>query len=101
VSDWPARVDIAGDGWRVAGALTMDTAATLLAESRDIALPPSGVVDLRDVEVVDSAGVAVLLAWKRRAFSEGIRLMFEGLPPTLTSLAELYGVEDLLQEPVT
>ena len=101
MSDSPARVDIAGDGWRVSGALTMDTAASLVAASRDIPLPASGVVDLRDVEVVDSAGVAVLMAWKRRAFSEGMRLVFESLPSTLISLAGLYGVEDMLQEPAT
>ena len=47
MSDSPARVDIAGDGWRVAGALTMDTAATLVEESRDIPLPPSGVVAVK------------------------------------------------------
>lgn len=98
MSDSPARVDSAGDRWSVSGALTMDTAASLLEVSREMPLPPSGVVDLQSVEVVDSAGVAVLLAWKRRAVSEGVRLVFESLPAALTSLADLYGVEDVLQE---
>jgi ABC-type transporter Mla MlaB component len=77
----------------------MDSAESLLEVSREIPLPASGVIELQSVEVVDSAGVAVLLAWKRRAITEGVRIVFEGLPRTLTTLAELYGVEDLLLEP--
>ncbi len=77
----------------------MDTAASLLEVSREMPLPASGVIELQSVEVVDSAGVAVLLAWKRRAITEGMGIVFEGLPRTLTTLAELYGVEDLLLEP--
>ena len=77
----------------------MDTAESLLEVSREMPFPASGVIDLQNVEVVDSAGVAVLLAWKRRAIGEGTRIVFEGLPKTLTTLAELYGVEDLLLEP--
>jgi ABC-type transporter Mla MlaB component len=77
----------------------MDSAESLLEVSREIPLPASGVIELQSVEIVDSAGVAVLLAWKRRAITEGVRIVFEGLPRTLTTLAELYGVEDLLLEP--
>jgi ABC-type transporter Mla MlaB component len=45
---------------------------------------------------IDSAGVAVLLEWKRRAVAEGVDLAFENVPPTMASLAELYGVDGLL-----
>jgi ABC-type transporter Mla MlaB component len=40
--------------------------------------------------------VALLLAWKRRASAEGKPLTFAHLPPSLASLAQLYGVEELL-----
>ena len=79
-----------------AGSLTMDSAATVLAISAEAALPATGVIDLKRVEAVDSAGVALLLAWKRRAAAEGKPLTFAHLPPSLASLAQLYGVEDLL-----
>ena len=79
-----------------AGSLTMDSAATVLAISAEAELPATGVIDLERVDAVDSAGVALLLAWKRRAAVEGKPLTFAHLPPSLASLAKLYGVEDLL-----
>ena len=79
-----------------AGSLTMDSVATVLAISAEAELPATGVIDLERVEAVDSAGVALLLAWKRRAAVEGKPLTFAHLPPSLASLAQLYDVEDLL-----
>jgi phospholipid transport system transporter-binding protein len=74
----------------------MDSVATVLATSTEAALPATGVIDLERIEAVDSAGVALLLAWKRRAAVEGKPLAFAHLPPSLASLAQLYGVEELL-----
>jgi phospholipid transport system transporter-binding protein len=91
-----ATLEAVDGRWPIVGALTMDTAAELLATSADIALPESGVIDLQRVELVDSAGVALLLAWKRRALAEGKTVSFANVPTSLTSLAELYAVEDLL-----
>jgi phospholipid transport system transporter-binding protein len=82
--------------WLPVGPLTMDTAATLLDASVDSPLPDSGVVDLARVARVDSACVALMLAWKRRAAGEGKPLAFVGTPASLTSLAMLYGVGELL-----
>jgi len=82
--------------WSVGGPLTVDTAGDVLVASQDVALPRTGVVTLADVRAVDSAGVAVLLSWRRRAAAEGIKLTFVDVPPNLVALAELYGVEDLL-----
>lgn len=86
----------AGDRWMLSGPLTMDTVATLLDASTSLALPPAGVVDLGHIDRVDSAGVSILLAWKRRAATEGKPLRFANVPRSMTSLAELYGVEELL-----
>jgi phospholipid transport system transporter-binding protein len=83
--------------WSVAGALTVDSAGDVLAASQDVELPRTGVVSLADVRAVDSAGVAVLLSWRRRAAAEGKTLSFVDVPASLEALAELYSVEDLLQ----
>jgi len=90
----------AGERWLLAGALTVDTAASILRSSRDAPLPRSGIVDLAGLDAVDSAAVAVLLAWLRRAALEGVELSFSGAPASLAALAELYGVEDLVYRPV-
>jgi phospholipid transport system transporter-binding protein len=83
--------------WGVSGALTVDSAAAVLAASEEAALPETGVVSLAGVRTADSAGVAVMLSWRRRAAAEGKKLVFVDVPPNLVALAELYGVEDLLE----
>ena len=91
-----AKLDASEDRWTVSGSLTMDSASALLRTSAARALPDAGIVDLAGVDRVDSAGVAVLLAWKRRTAAEAKPLVFAGVPQSLASLAQLYGVEELL-----
>jgi phospholipid transport system transporter-binding protein len=84
--------------WVVAGPLTIENIVAVLAESARRILPESGEVDLRDVEPVDSSGVALLLEWKRRALAENKPISFQNIPPSMTSLALLYGVDELLMD---
>ncbi len=90
----------AGDRWMLGGALNVDTAASVLEASRAVALPATGIVSFASVDSVDSAAVAVLLAWRRRAEGEGKVLSFTDVPASLSALALLYGVEELISLPV-
>jgi phospholipid transport system transporter-binding protein len=90
----------AGDRWMLGGALNVDTAASVIEASRAAALPGTGIVSLASVDGVDSAAVAVLLAWRRRAEAEGRELSFTDVPASVSALAELYGVEDLINRSV-
>ena len=85
-----------GPRWTISGVLTVDSAAEVLAASEDAELPATGVVALGGLRSVDSAAVAVLLSWRRRAAAESKTLIFTDVPAALVALAELYGVEDLL-----
>ena len=96
MTEGKARLDASGDRWAVSGSLTMDSTSELLDASAASALPAAGIVDLAGVDRVDSAGVAVLLAWKRRAAAEAKPLVFAGVPESMASLAQLYGVQELL-----
>ena len=91
-----ASLQVVAGRWRVSGALSMDTVETVLDASTSIGLPEDGIVDLTAVDRVDSAGIALLLAWARRAASEGRKVAFTGIPESMHSLASLYGVEELL-----
>jgi phospholipid transport system transporter-binding protein len=93
-----AQLQIVGDRWVLAGPMTVDSAAAILDVSRALSLPQAGVVDLQRIDRVDSAGVAIILAWRRRAVTEGKPLAFAGVPRAIMSLAELYGVEDFLNQ---
>ena len=88
----------AGERWRLSGALNMDTAADVLAASQERPWPEAGVIDLAGVDMVVSAGVAILLAWKRRALANRKPVKFANVPASLASLADLYGVDDLLAQ---
>ena len=82
--------------WSARGPVTMDSASALLQASAAVPLPTSGVVDLAGANPVDSAALAMLLAWKRRGAAEGHPLRFANVPAPIRSLAALYGVESLI-----
>ncbi len=53
-------------------------------------------VDLAQVDAVDSSAVSVLLQWSRLSRENGVQLSFINLPPNLLSLANLYDVAEVL-----
>ncbi len=55
------------------------------------------VVDLSRVSRADSAALAMLLEWMRRAQQRSIRLRFEHFPKDLVGLASVCGVDQILQ----
>lgn len=85
-----------GARWVCVGGVTFANAGPVLEASRALPLPTSGVVDCQALHPVDSAAVAVLLALKRRAADEGKSLTFTNITASLHTLADLYGVEEML-----
>ena len=81
---------------KVSGTLTMDNAGALFAEG--LKSPPNStlLVDMSQLEKVDSAAVSLMLAWLREAQRNNVSLSFTNVPDNLTSLSNLYGVADLL-----
>lgn len=81
---------------QVPSSLTIETVTPLfrngLPSDREIPL----VVDLSQVETVDSAAVSLLLSWLREAQRSSVKLCFAHVPENLLSLARLYGVVDML-----
>jgi phospholipid transport system transporter-binding protein len=88
--------DAGGARWIARGRLTFGNAVSALEASRALALPASGEIDCGELAPVDSAAVAVLLAIKRRGIEEGRSIVFSGIGGSLHTLADLYGVEELL-----
>ena len=83
------------------GPLSFESLPEVLARSQAYSarpdLPPTLTIDFAKVGQVDSSAVALLLEWRREAARLGKALAFVNLPPTLVSLAELYGVSELIQ----
>ena len=81
---------------KISGPLTVDTVGPLINFSAQAAEKTDVVIDLQQVEAVDSAAVSLMLAWVREAQRNKINLNFEHVPENLISLARMYGVAELL-----
>ena len=80
----------------VSGAVTLGNAAALLEEGRRHIAEGVQTVDLAEVNEMDSALLAVLLAWLRDARGSNKTLSFVNLPESLRTIAQLYGVDRLI-----
>ena len=85
-----------GSCCRIDGAVTVDSVGGLL---RDLQPRLAGNIDTLDfsaVETADSAALALIFSAMRYAQQAGRTLTLVGLPASLTTLADLYGVSELL-----
>jgi phospholipid transport system transporter-binding protein len=80
----------------LSGAVTLGNAATLLDEGKRHLAEGVQTVDLGEVSEMDSALLALLLAWLREARLHDRTLVFTNLPESLRTIARLYGVDRLL-----
>jgi phospholipid transport system transporter-binding protein len=79
-------------------ALTFTSASEALEQGAAAIRAGETVFDLGGVKAADSSGVALLLAWQRRALDAGHRLTFINVPDNVHKLAALYGVDTLLPQ---
>jgi len=86
----------ADDGLTVSGSMTTDNAAALLAEGVASVGQGKTRFDLSAVTEIDSSGLAVLFGWQRAAQAQGKAITVVNPPQTLRSLADVYGVAELL-----
>jgi phospholipid transport system transporter-binding protein len=80
----------------LSGPVMLANAARVLEEGRQHLAEGVRTVDLGEVTELDSALLALALAWLREARAAKRELAFANLPEAMQTLARLYGVEDLL-----
>ena len=80
----------------VTAPLTLANARGLLEAGRSALQPGEQVFDFSQVGEADSSAVAVMLGWLRAADATRSTVRFAHIPAGVRSLAELYGVTDLL-----
>lgn len=76
--------------------MIMANARGLLDAGRSALQQGEVVFDFSAVDEADSSAIAVMLGWLRAADVVGARVNFAHIPAGVRSLAELYGVTDLL-----
>ena len=82
----------------LSGPVTLANVAELLEQGRKHLDEGVQTVDLAEVTELDSALLALLLSWLREAKSRNRELAFANLPPALSTIARLYGVDGLLPQ---
>ena len=82
----------------VQGPITVDNVVALLALGNGLFGAPQVTVDLSAVTDVDSSALSLLLEWRREAGRNRRAVRYLNLPANLKSLAQLYGVAELLGE---
>lgn len=87
-----------GERLIVRGRLTIATVPALFETGLQHLTSEDLLVDLSQVEAVDSAAISMLLGWTRAAQRSQHNLRVAGLPDDLLSLARLYGVAELLPQ---
>ena len=80
----------------LSGPVTLADVAGLLEEGRRHLEEGVSTVDLSEVTDMDSALLALLLAWLRESKTRQRELVFANLPEALSTIARLYGVDSLL-----
>jgi len=80
----------------VQGPITLERVVALLAQGNGLFTAPQVTVDFAAVTEVDSAALSLLLEWRREAGRNGRSIRYLNLPANLKSLADLYGVTELL-----
>ncbi len=80
----------------LSGPVTLANVAGLLEEGRRHLDEGVRIVDLGEVGEMDSSLLALMLAWMRDAKARGRELGFIHLPPSLQTIARLYGVDGLI-----
>ncbi|GAO35878.1 hypothetical protein SCT_1274 [Sulfuricella sp. T08] len=86
-----------GDNFRIQGRITIANANAVLSEGLKLFVGDGQVVDLSQLEEVDSSAISLVLEWLREAQRNQRKLSFINLPDNLKSLATLYSVLDLIQ----
>lgn len=90
-------VTLEGDRLRVRGPVNMETVPALVEAGTPL-VARARVVDLAATEALDSAALALVLAWQREAMrGAGRPLVVENAPDAFANLARLYGVTDFLR----
>jgi phospholipid transport system transporter-binding protein len=80
----------------LSGPVTLANAARVLEEGRQHFAEGVRTVDMGEVTELDSALLALALAWLRDAREARRELAFANVPEALQTLSQLYGVENLL-----
>ena len=90
------QIEQINHGWALSGDVVIATVSDILAASKSLNMAADTTVDFAQVNDIDTATISLILEWQRRAQKENQTLKLVNLPVNLLSLAQLYGVAELI-----
>jgi phospholipid transport system transporter-binding protein len=94
----PEAVLAEGNGLRVGGSITIHNVVAV-AEQVIASFDRGGeIIDLSQIENVDSSAVSMLLEWQREAGRRKRSITFVNMPEKLKSLVRLYDLFELIPQ---
>jgi phospholipid transport system transporter-binding protein len=81
---------------RLDGPITLDTLCGVREAAKSYIGESDWIVDWGQVDEVDSTALSLILNWQRESALQGKRIRNINLPVNLKSLAQLYGISDLI-----
>ncbi len=82
--------------WNVSGDVLIGAVSSLLTASKSLTFKADTTIDFAQVTDIDTSTISLILEWKRRAQRERQNIVLTKLPENLKSLAQLYGVDELI-----
>jgi phospholipid transport system transporter-binding protein len=82
--------------WSISGDVVIGAVPTLLEESNSLIMHDNTMIDFANVTDIDTSTISLILEWKRRAKNENQSLKLVNVPANLTTLTQLYGVDELI-----
>lgn len=84
-----------GEQWLVDGPVTIESHVKLRDAARELGALPAQ-IDWSGATEVDSSALSLLFAWQREGQAATHQIRSINLPQNLQDLANLYGVQDLI-----
>jgi phospholipid transport system transporter-binding protein len=82
--------------WYISGNVLIDNANLILSHSATFKMSGEIEVDFSGVSNVDTSALSLMLEWQRRVVAASCKIKFTNLPENLSSLADLYGIQDFI-----
>ena len=100
MSECSLRLDDITGLLHVSGELTFATVNDILGPAQNLFESITDLdIDLADVTRSDSAGLALLIDWMRRAKTDNKKIVFHNIPAQMLAIANASGLDELL--PIT
>jgi phospholipid transport system transporter-binding protein len=91
-----AQITQQDNTWHLSGDLVFANISAVLDETKALEMPAQLQLDFTKVAEVDTSAISLVLELQRRAIAQSATVNVAGVSANLTSLMQLYGVDEII-----